>query len=264
MNLKKENFWLFLMALSVLLFVWGCADSSTTGTSKDIDTNVSFHISNVTGDVNINPGTDLTGSVGDTDQETKNSASVDPKTTANLGLNGGAATGQIDAAAAIAKPVGEFFKDLSTKDSNNPQDNKIDNSAAAPVVADPAVTTSTETAEEVAVDGLTYRVSLRQTEMVNNKRFIWLARAGKEYTAPLVVSFPECVSDTRTLTEATMVIDDPSKAFGVDGNTDNHSQMFYFSGDPAQQDDTNNGLASIFGPEGCSAATYALMNQPNK
>lgn len=93
-------------------------------------------------------------------------------------------------------------------------------------------------------------------EGTGGKSYNWLPKNGAKYTSPLIVSFPQC--------NASMVIKDPSNAYGTDGNTNNHNQMFYFGGSPEKQRDTNmsceGGCASIFAPPGCPA-TYAILNQ---
>jgi len=148
MNCKKISFWLFLLLAVVMFLVQGCADSSTKGAIKDVDSKITIDIHDNTGDVNIYPGTDLAGNMGASDQDTKNSASIDPKTTANAGWNGGSASGQMEAAGAVAELAGDYLKDLSQKDANN-KNESTQVTPTPPAVSAPAAEVGTGASESV-------------------------------------------------------------------------------------------------------------------
>ena len=120
----RSLFQIFILCLAAALF-FGCADSSTKGAMKNIDSNVTLNISGNHGPVNVYPGLDVAANAGNTDQDTKNSSNVDPKTTANAGWNGGSASGQMDAAGAIAEVAGEYLKDVSKNDSDNSENEQV-------------------------------------------------------------------------------------------------------------------------------------------
>lgn len=252
MDFKKMS---FLMLMMLFLFVvWGCADSSTKGDSKEISPKVTMYFTDITGNVNINPFLDTDSSKGDTDQDTENSASFDPAATVPVGLNGGASSAATEGASMVADVASQYFKDKSKRNTDNQNtEQEVTPAAVEPIDEEEEVDPEEPTSEWSKV-GL-------KDERVAGKWFAWIDRNGTKFTSPLIVKFPECDN-------AIMTIDDPSNAWGADGNSSNHNQMFYFSGSPDKQEDTHmgceGGCASIFSPPDCEKATYALFNQEAK
>ena len=77
-----------------------------------------------------------------------------------------------------------------------------------------------------------------------SQSYSWLNKTGSSFGGPALVVFNNSKSK--------FFIPDASKMHGNDGNTNNHRQMFYFSGNPAQQRDTNSGC-----PGGCASVFSA-------
>lgn len=214
---KFSKIMLFLLAVAVLFLVWGCADSSTKGAIKDIDSKVTLTINDNEGTVNIYPGLDVAANAGDTDQETKNASSVDPKTTANAGWNGGSASGQVDAAGAAVEAASSFFKDLSNKNSNNPKTEQIVIPAEVPE-------DSGEVEEQPQVEGSNAEV-YELKPAGNGRCFAWLDHNGNFYGGGINFTFSDGSS---------FVVPDGSVSVDQDGGK-NMSLMWYFSGNDFEQ-----------------------------
>lgn len=249
MKMKFSQIMLFLLAVAVLFLVWGCADSSTKGAMKDIDSKVTLTINDNAGTVNIYPGLDVAANAGDIDQDTENSSSVDPKTTANAGWNGGGATGQIDAVDAAAEVAGSFFKDLSNRNSNNPKTEQVtvENDNKTPE------TTANETDEKIVT------VEQHDLRKISNGRcFAWLNHNGDFYGDNIKFVFSD---------DSSFVVTDGSVSTDQDGGND-RSLMWYFSGNDFKSGDdefnpsmheSGKGRASVFSKTGSCPSTVNLI-----
>lgn len=153
---------LTLCALVTLSMLSGCADSSTKGSMKEVNPRITMNFANITGNISINPFLDTASTAGNTDQETENSANIDPRSTVPVGFGGGTASGAIGGDSVLDEIVSRFDPDIDESQENvgNPVDNS-DNSATTPavvpVVVDPTEENSEGTAETVYTD--VYKVS---------------------------------------------------------------------------------------------------------
>lgn len=124
-------------------------------------------------------------------------------------------------------------------------------------VADPAVPSNPNTVPvtEPDLDGYTSETHTlkHMHDDPSRKLFNWLDKTGSSYGTNIQVEF----SDGEK-----WVIDNGAVAQGADGNTENHNQMFWFSGNPELQKDTNmgcsGGCASIFPSPDSKASTVTI------
>jgi len=242
-----------LLLCCILGFVYGCADSSTKGAIKEVETDIHITITSNEGTVNIDPSLGLDASAGDTTQDTEDSATVSPDTTAAIGMQGSTASNARDGAEMFMEQVRSAWDNYLDR-SDRSVDN-TDNSTVTP----PVVTPEGEVidgGELVPTSDNQEIYQLRQLDN-NNKMFTWLQKSGKTYGATeLTFYFPGCE-------DAKFVVPDARVKHGADGDAGNYNQMYYFSGNPETQEETMGGCgdwhcASVFGPPGCVTNSVVL------
>jgi hypothetical protein len=231
-----------LNTLLLAFLISGCGpNSSTHSGEKEVNVRLDLDIHDNAGPVYVNPDFGLKYAQGDTTQDTKNSSTQAPITDLKIPIAQGAASAATGAMEAV-----ENVLDNSLKGSQN--DNSDTNHT-------PDIGTGSDTEntpDEVELTG--NKIALRP-DKINGKNWTWLSMSGDGIGGPVVFSFPEC--------KTKLEVDDPTNAWGADGNSENFNQSYYFSGNPDKQDDISTacsgGCASVFAPPGCTA-TYVLMD----
>ncbi len=86
----------------------------------------------------------------------------------------------------------------------------------------------------------------------NDKRFTWLNQTGASYGGQVKFVFSNGCGE--------LIVPNAAVTHGADGNTSNHNQAFYFCGTDFRPGtpEYNNGVASVFAPPGCPAATVTI------
>ena len=173
-----------LLLLPLMLF--GCADSSTTGTNREYDIRVD--ISGNSGPVSLTfPLTvDATSS---TDQTTEGEASIAPDV--NLQLVQPGATGSLSGADSVLKDTVSRFQNILQKDAEKeaveqlPGGNTITTHPLKIEPEEPAPQDLTEEPAEQAATSKTYDSS----GFANGRQGWRIPLAGKDYNTPLIFTF---------------------------------------------------------------------------
>lgn len=134
--------------LPCLFLLSCCADSSTTGTEKDIKTTITF---NVSGNSTVSVTSPLSlESSSDQKQDTAGTSSISPTTRLQLTEGGSTSAGE---ASSLTDVVSKLKTDASVKDSNNPKTTTTNNTSPVVKPAETTKPTTTEPSEDTGTTG---------------------------------------------------------------------------------------------------------------
>ncbi len=208
----------FYLLLAIVL-LGGCADSSTKGNVKDVDSQVRIEIHDNTGPIYLDPSLGFKYAQGDLAQDTSNRSDINPATDLKIPIAQGASSAATGAMEAVKNALDNSVKDNHT-------------SSQAPAVSAPE-----SVIKPVLKDTSQFDLEY-QTD--HNRLFTWLPETGSYYGGKITLEICD-----KTLT----VLDAAKEAKG---------DIIWFPGTTKTGAENNNNRASVFGPLGCKTGSLIL------
>jgi len=227
-----KNFFIIILAAAMLI---GCADSSTKGNVKEVESDITINIHDNFGPVYLDPTLGFKYAQGDTTQDTSNTSDVNPATDIKVPVAQGAASAATGAMDAVKNTL-----DNRVKDSNNSEVQPLPN-------VSPGTKINEDTREGTNVGDTTARHEFEMKyNTEHNRLFTWLPETGSSYGSSFKLSIPDC--------DAELMVPDSSQNLGAES-------IIYFDGTHPPDAKSVAGMgkqASVFGPVGCDSGTLII------